>query len=83
MATMTSKGQVTVPKDIRDALGIGPGSEIEFHLEEGRVILCRRVRKEALKRWEGYLKGKLPGETVDETMEMLRGERLHEEEQTR
>lgn len=83
MPTVTSKGQVTLPKDIRDALGIGPGSEVEFQLEEGRAVLRRRVRKEALKRWEGYLKGKLPGKTVDETMEMLRGERLKEEEQTR
>ncbi|MBI2954298.1 MAG: AbrB/MazE/SpoVT family DNA-binding domain-containing protein [Chloroflexi bacterium] len=74
MATITSKGQVTIPKRIRDALGIGPGSEVEFQLEAGKVILRRHISKEVLKRWEGYLKGKLPDKTVDETIETLRGE---------
>ncbi|RWK37653.1 MAG: AbrB/MazE/SpoVT family DNA-binding domain-containing protein [Mesorhizobium sp.] len=27
---VTTKGQVTIPKEIRDRLGIGPGSEVEF-----------------------------------------------------
>jgi len=27
---VTTKGQVTIPKPIRDHLGIGPGSEVEF-----------------------------------------------------
>jgi AbrB family looped-hinge helix DNA binding protein len=39
MTRVTSKGQVTIPKDIRDKLGIGPGSEIGFHEEGGQVIL--------------------------------------------
>mgnify|MGYP005849401663 CR=1 FL=1 len=75
MATLTKKGQVTVPKRIRDALGIGPGSEVEFDLDEGRVVLRKRVPTEALRKWEGYLRGRLAGGSVDETMEMLRGER--------
>ena len=41
MATnVTSKGQVTIPKKIRDLLKIGPGSAIEFELTvDGRVEL--------------------------------------------
>lgn len=34
LATMTSKGQVTVPKPIRDKLRLKPGDRIEFLLEE-------------------------------------------------
>ena len=79
MATVTSKGQVTLPKAIRDALGIGPGAEVEFELAEGKVILRKRVPAEIFQRWEGYLRGRLPAGSVDEMMELLRGERLPNE----
>lgn len=36
---LTSKGQVTVPKAIRDNLGIGPGSRVRFAQEGKRVYL--------------------------------------------
>jgi AbrB family looped-hinge helix DNA binding protein len=29
-ATVTSKGQLTIPKDVREALGVGPGDRVEF-----------------------------------------------------
>lgn len=31
---VTQKGQVTIPLDVRQALGIGPGSDVEFELDE-------------------------------------------------
>jgi antitoxin PrlF len=37
-ATITSKGQVTIPKRIRDELGLTAGTEIEFIIEEGGTI---------------------------------------------
>lgn len=36
---VTSKGQVTIPKEIRDGAGIGPGTEVEFELAGGTVTL--------------------------------------------
>ena len=33
--TVTSKGQVTIPKPVRDRLGIKPGSAVDFELEAG------------------------------------------------
>ena len=46
MATMlTSNGQVTIPKPIRDLLGLKPGSAVEFEIaEDGRVVLRRADR---------------------------------------
>lgn len=43
--SVTSKGQVTIPKRVRDALGITPGSEVEFDLEAGgaRLKLVKRT----------------------------------------
>jgi AbrB family looped-hinge helix DNA binding protein len=38
---VTIKGQVTIPKEIRNRLGIGPGSEVEF-VEQDNVVLLRR-----------------------------------------
>ena len=37
--SVTSKGQVTIPKRVRDALGITPGSQVEFDLAGGGASL--------------------------------------------
>ena len=36
-ARITSKGQVTIPKEIRDGLGVEPGDSLDFQLEDGHV----------------------------------------------
>lgn len=40
-AKVTSKGQVTVPKAVRDALGIKKGDELLFRVEGNRAVLAR------------------------------------------
>jgi AbrB family looped-hinge helix DNA binding protein len=40
-AKMSSKGQITVPKAVRDALGIGEGDEVIFRVEGNRAVLAR------------------------------------------
>jgi len=37
LATLTSKGQVTVPKAVRDALGLRKGDQLSWELEDGSV----------------------------------------------
>ena len=38
--TLTIKGQVTIPKHVRDAVGLKPGSRVEFAVtDEGQVII--------------------------------------------
>ena len=38
--TVTSKGQVTIPKPVRDHLGIGPGSRVDFRrTAEGDILI--------------------------------------------
>lgn len=39
---VTEKGQVTIPKELRDALGLGYGSEVEFS-RDGSTLLVRKV----------------------------------------
>jgi AbrB family looped-hinge helix DNA binding protein len=48
-ATMTSKGQVTVPKRVRDALGLRTGVKVVFIIEEGEAVI-RAKPKDALER---------------------------------
>ncbi len=40
-AKMSSKGQITVPKVVRDALGIGEGDNVVFRVEGNRAVLAR------------------------------------------
>ncbi|WP_152045118.1 AbrB/MazE/SpoVT family DNA-binding domain-containing protein [Aureimonas psammosilenae] len=81
---VTEKGQVTIPKPIRDKLGISPGSEVEFVERNSVVELVRvdaarsveRRRAELLKALEA-MRGTLDlgGLTTDEYMEEIRGPR--------
>lgn len=40
-ARMSSKGQLTVPKAVREALGIGEGDDVVFRVEGDRAVLAR------------------------------------------
>jgi len=40
---VTTKGQVTIPRDIREALGISPETEIDFIEDDGRFYLVKTV----------------------------------------
>jgi len=74
--TVTRKGQVTIPKPVRDRLGIGPGSKIDFEVaEDGRAFL-RRVEKSTVKpsRFERMRGTATGGLTTDEIMALTRGE---------
>jgi len=40
--TISSKGQITVPKSVRDRYAMGPGTEVEFELREDGALLRKR-----------------------------------------
>ena len=71
---VTSKGQVTIPKDVRERLGLRPGDEIEF-VEDGRGFrVQKRVPASPFKKYRGHLK-RLVGRDPDELVESARGGR--------
>jgi AbrB family looped-hinge helix DNA binding protein len=72
---LTTKGQVTIPKPLRDHLKIGPGAAVDFELApDGRVVLVRADRARPASRLEA-LRGRAgPGPTTDEIMALTRGE---------
>lgn len=47
LATVTDKGQVTVPKELRDKMGIVPGSKLDFELTEQGVLHVRVLARGA------------------------------------
>jgi AbrB family looped-hinge helix DNA binding protein len=44
IARVTSKGQVTIPHDVREALDVGPGDSIAWEVDTRGVAIVRRVR---------------------------------------
>lgn len=47
LGKITSKGQITIPKDIRDALGVSGGGKILFEKKDGEVII-KKAQKNSL-----------------------------------
>ena len=73
--TVTSKGQVTIPKPMRDRLGIKPGSAVEFELApDGRVVLVKVGGRRRASRFEALRGSAGPGLSTDEIMALTRGE---------
>jgi antitoxin PrlF len=73
---VTSKGQVTIPRHIRQKLGITPASDVEFVIE-GNVVLLRAGdgTQSRGKRIVNSLKGRATVRmTTDEIMALTRGE---------
>jgi AbrB family looped-hinge helix DNA binding protein len=74
---LTSKGQVTIPQEFRDALGLLPHSEVEFELD-GDAVRIRKARKRT-GRDRGaaivaHMRGRATsGLTTDEIMKLMRG----------
>lgn len=72
---VTSKGQVTIPKRVRDRLGIKPGNIVDFEMApDGHVILVKVGAKRRKSRFESVLGVLGPGMTTDEIMALTRGD---------
>ncbi|MBL8476538.1 AbrB/MazE/SpoVT family DNA-binding domain-containing protein [Methyloversatilis sp. XJ19-49] len=81
---VTEKGQVTIPKHIRDAAGVAPGSEVTFSLEGSRIVITpvgtrvkedRRVQlKAAAARVRGSMGAEFRPMGADEIMRFIRGD---------
>ena len=77
--TISSKGQITVPKRVRTRYAFEPGTEVEFELrEDGALLRKKRAEKSPIWNAIGSLKGKwrwpkgIP-HTVDAYIDYVRG----------
>jgi AbrB family looped-hinge helix DNA binding protein len=67
-ATLTSKGQITLPKEIRDRLGLDAGSILDFQVLADNTISARPVKPDA-RRIRGLLKSPHPAPLTVEQMD--------------
>lgn len=80
---VSEKGQVTIPKDIRAAAGVRPGTEVSFSLDGGKIVITpvasqvRNDRRERLRAAAARVRGTLSPEFrqlgAQEIMDFLRG----------
>lgn len=81
---VTEKGQVTIPKHIRTAAGVAPGSEVSFSLEGSKIVITpiatsvRNDRREKLRAAAARVRSSLSPEFkqlgADEIMNFLRSD---------
>lgn len=72
MGRVTTKGQVTIPKPIREELGLQPGDEVTFEETDAGIVIRKAVSENRFEKWRGAA---ATDRTVEERMEELRGER--------
>ena len=68
--TVTGRGQIIIPREARDALGLKPGARLQLRVEDGRLVIEKLVRLD-LSRWVG--KAVDDGLTTDQALSELRG----------
>src|ERR1700692_2480978 len=68
---VSEKGQVTVPKPLRDRLDIRPGDELDFSEEDGRLVALKLTRQDPVDAVYGSVD---LGRSTDEIIRELRGD---------
>ncbi len=69
-AVVAERGQVTIPKPLRQSLGIMPKTVLDFHEENGRLIAVKAVGRDPVSRVTGCLRLR---KTSDALIDELRG----------
>jgi AbrB family looped-hinge helix DNA binding protein len=70
------RGQVTIPKEIRERFGIQPNSEVEFHLVRGAIVMRKAPARLSLRQWKGKCRESLAAlgySSVDKYIDDVRG----------
>jgi AbrB family looped-hinge helix DNA binding protein len=70
------RGQVTIPKEIREKFGLGPDTEVEFSVVHGSILLKKAPTKLDLRKWKGRCKDSLAElgyPSVDKFIDDVRG----------
>ena len=72
IARATSKGQITIPKKVRERLGVHPGEHLSFEEKDGLLVVSKVVTKSPFEKWVGKL-NHLKGRRSDDLIKEARG----------
>jgi AbrB family looped-hinge helix DNA binding protein len=68
---LTEHGQLTIPKELREQLGLKPGTVLEMQNQAGTLVAWKRVEPDVFEKWRG--RGKLPaGLNTGEYLRLIR-----------
>ncbi len=73
---VSDTGQVTIPREIRERVGMEPGTEVEIIERNGEVVVTTlEDAKTRMSAWIGKVRGTaMPGLSTDDIMTITRGE---------
>ena len=67
--TLAERGQIVIPKEARDAMGLRSGSQLQLTLEGNRLVIQKKVKLD-LRRWVGHAPN--DGLSTDQVLSELR-----------
>jgi AbrB family looped-hinge helix DNA binding protein len=70
------RGQVTIPKEIRERFGLRPDTDVEFQIVGSSIVIKKAPKKLDLKKWKGHCSDSpadLGNSSVDSFMNDVRG----------
>jgi AbrB family looped-hinge helix DNA binding protein len=68
--TLAERGQIVIPKEARDALGLKPGARLQLRIEDGRLLIEKKVQLD-LSKWVGHAAA--DGLSTNQALAELRG----------
>ena len=70
-ATVLDDGKINIPKELRDALGLNPGTVLEMQNQAGTLLAWKKIDPDVFEKWRG--RGQLPaGANADEYLHLIR-----------
>jgi len=69
---MTERGQITLPKNLRERYGITPATEIEFLEADGAIMIVKKAQVSPLARFKGIAKPDGMPARTDEFLKLIR-----------
>ncbi len=70
-ATVQDDGKISIPKELRDALGLNPGTVMDLQQQAGALVARKKTEPDLFEKWRG--RGRLPaGASADEYLRLTR-----------